>query len=83
MYGMYGMPGVRLMSPLQLTQWERDGCLLVRRLLTSADAAAAGTWADEVMAGAAEVKADCICIVYLCVPVCVIEGGGGARPTKA
>ena len=24
----------------------------------------------------AEVQADCICIVYLCVPVCVIEGGG-------
>ena len=24
-----------------------------------------------------EVQADCICIVYLCVPVCVIEGGGG------
>ena len=24
------------------------------------------------------VRADCICIVYLCVPVCVIEGGGGA-----
>ena len=22
------------------------------------------------------VQADCICIVYLCVPVCVIEGGG-------
>ena len=23
-----------------------------------------------------EVQADCVCIVYLCVPVCVIEGGG-------
>ena len=22
------------------------------------------------------VQTDCICIVYLCVPVCVIEGGG-------
>ena len=24
----------------------------------------------------AEVQADCMCIVYLCVPVCVIEDGG-------
>ena len=24
-----------------------------------------------------EVQADCVCIVYLCVPVCVMEGGGG------
>ena len=23
-------------------------------------------------------QADCICIVYLCVPVCVIEGGGAS-----
>ena len=23
-------------------------------------------------------QADCICIEYLCVPVCVIEGGGGS-----
>ena len=35
--------------------------------------------------GAEEVQADCICIVYLCVPVsvCVIEGGGGASSTLA
>ena len=26
----------------------------------------------------AEVQADCICIVYLSVPVCVIEGGGAS-----
>ena len=26
----------------------------------------------------AEVQADCVCIVYLCVPVCVIEGGGAS-----
>ena len=26
-------------------------------------------------------KLDCICIVYLYVPVCVIEGGGGASST--
>ena len=25
-----------------------------------------------------EVQADCICVVYLCVPVCVIEGGGAS-----
>ena len=31
------------------------------------------------LAVGAEVQADCICIVYLGVPVCVIEGGGGAR----
>ena len=24
------------------------------------------------------VQADCICIVYLCVPVCVTEGGGAS-----
>ena len=29
----------------------------------------------------AEVQADCICIVYLCLPVCGIEGGGGASST--
>ena len=28
-----------------------------------------------VLQRAEEVQADCICIVYLCVPVCVIEGG--------
>ena len=28
-----------------------------------------------------EVQADCMCIVHLCVPVCVIEGGGGASLT--
>ena len=26
----------------------------------------------------AEVQAACICIVYLCVPVCVIGGGGAS-----
>ena len=25
-----------------------------------------------------EVQDDCMCIVYLCVPVCVIEGGGAS-----
>ena len=29
----------------------------------------------------AEVQADCMCIVYLRVPVCVIKGGGGASST--
>ena len=29
-----------------------------------------------LMPGRAEMQADCMCIVYLCVPVCVIEGGG-------
>ena len=36
----------------------------------------------DVSVGAEEVQAACICIVYLCVPVCcVIEGGGGASST--
>ena len=36
-----------------------------------------------MLGGADEVQADCICIVYLCVSVCVVEGGGGASLTLA
>ena len=35
-----------------------------------------GAAADAAMVGA--VQADCIFIVYLCVPVCVTEGGGAS-----
>ena len=32
----------------------------------------------QSVAVGAEVQVDCICTVYLCVPVCVIEGGGAS-----
>ena len=36
---------------------------------------------DKLDLAGAEVQADCICIVYLCVHVCVIEGGGAGSTT--
>ena len=50
------------------------GCLMTGDQLPTEEYTAMYFIIVDVVGGGAEVQADCICVVYLCVPACVIEG---------